>query len=221
MSKEVSIQRLGQIYLELKQKGAANINLVTPDHYVPQILTSLEWAAQHRLELPIVYNTSSYAKTSVIALLKDKINIYLADYKYTDAALAVRYSNAEDYPRAARAAIGEMVRQQPAPVFDACGMMQAGVIVRHLVLPGCVEDSKACIRYLYGTYGDQIYLSIMNQFTPCTNLEHYPELNRKVTEKEYEEVLDFAIKIGVSNAFVQEGETAEESFIPLFDYEGV
>lgn len=158
------------------------------------------------------------------------MDIYLPDFKYISPALSAKYSHAPDYADVAKAAVAEMVRQCPRPVFDGDEaedpieeglLMRQGVIVRHLLLPGCTRDSKAVIKYLYETYGNQIYLSIMNQYTPLENVSAYPELNRKVTDEEYEEVVDYAIGLGVEQGFIQEGETAEESFIPAFDGEGV
>lgn len=223
--KEISTERLAEIFLELQQKGANNINLVTPGHFVPQIVTALRAAKQRGLVIPIVYNTGSYESVDTIRRLEGLVDIYLPDFKYMDAALGARYSHAADYSDVAKASIAEMVRQTGNPeFFEDAGegeLMRRGTIVRHLLLPGQKEDSKAVIRYLYETYGDSIYISIMNQFTPLAGLEDYPEINRRVTEEEYDEVVDYAIALGVENGFIQEGETAEESFIPEFDGEGV
>lgn len=235
--KEISTGRLTEIFLELQQKGANNINLVTPGHFVPQIVAALYAAKRQGLAIPIVYNTSSYESVDTIRQLEGLVDIYLPDFKYMDAALSARYSHAADYSKVAKAAIAEMVRQTGEAVFaepavpeaawnetdpiEAGCLMRRGTIVRHLLLPGQTEDSKAVIRYLYETYGDSIYISIMNQFTPLAGLEKYPELNRRVTEDEYNEVVDYAVELGVEHGFIQEGETAEESFIPEFDGEGV
>lgn len=219
--KTVTTERLCEIYFELKQKGAANINLVTPDHYIPQIKDSLDLAFSRNLDLPVVYNTSSYVCVDSLKLLSGYVDVYLPDMKYADGAIAGKYSFASDYPSVASSALDEMVKQAGTPVFDNNGMIKKGVIVRHLVLPGNVLNSKKVIKYLYETYGDDIYISIMSQYTPCTNLDKYPEINRKVTCDEYDRVVDFAHSLGVKNAFVQEGEAASESFIPSFDFEGV
>lgn len=218
--KEISIGRLTDIFLELQGKGANNINLVTPGHFVPQIVTALDAAKQQGLTIPIVYNTGSYESVDTIRRLEGMVDIYLPDFKYMDAALGARYSHAPDYSDVAKAAIAEMVRQTGEPVEEG-ELLKRGTIVRHLLLPGQKEDSKAVIRYLYQTYGDTIYISIMNQFTPLDGLGNYQELNRRVTEEEYDEVVDYAIELGVERGFIQEGETAEESFIPEFDGEGV
>ena len=224
IGKEISKERLTEIFLELQEKGANNINLVTPGHYVPQIVTSLKAAREQGLRVPIVYNTSSYEHVDTLRMLDGLVDIYLPDFKYMSGKLSGRYSHASDYSEVAKAAIAEMVRQTGPAVFendDEDGLMKRGTIVRHLLLPGCGQDSKEVIRYLYETYGDTIYISIMNQFTPLGGLEGYPELDRKVTDEEYDEVVDYAIDLGVTCGFIQEGDTAEESFIPDFDCEGV
>lgn len=222
--KEITYERLSEIFLELQEKGANNINLVTPGHFTPQIVRALERAKRQGLVVPIVYNTSSYENVDTVKSLEGFVDIYLPDFKYMDAELSAKYSHAPDYSEVAKAAIAEMVRQTGSAEFfdkDEDALMRRGTIVRHLILPGCTGDSKAVIRYLHETYGDAIYISIMNQFTPLAGVEHYPELNRRVTEAEYDEVVDYAIGIGVEHGFIQEGETAEESFIPQFDGEGV
>ena len=221
IGKTVTSDRLCDIFFELKEKGAANINLVTADHYIPQISKAIKKAKLNNLDLPFVYNTSSYVKSETLKQLEGLIDIYLPDLKYMDKKIALRYSKASDYPEIAVDAVDTMYKQVGTPVFDECGMMKKGMIVRHLVLPGNVLNSKKVIKYLYETYGDNIYISIMSQYTPCTDLSQYPEINRKITEAEYSRVVEFANSIGVTNAYIQEGEAASESFIPAFDYEGV
>lgn len=222
VGKEVSIEALAEIFLKLQGEGANNINLVTASHYVPQVAECIRMARKSGLTIPIVYNTSSYEKPETLRLLDGLVDIYLPDFKYMDAKLAKAYSNAEDYPEIAQTAIAEMYRQVGKPAFDAdSGLMRKGVIVRHLVMPGAVGNAKAVIDYLYGTYGDNIYISLMNQYTPVKEFAEYPELNRKVTKREYEKVIQYALDLGVENAFIQEGETAQESFIPAFDLTGV
>lgn len=219
--KEITVDRLAAIFLELEKKGANNINLVTPSHYVLEIIEALKIAKEKGLKLPIVYNSSAYEKVETLKLLQDYVDVYLPDFKYMDSELGSRYSGAKDYSKVAKEAVFEMFRQVGKPSFDDRGIMKKGVIVRHLVLPGYIEDSKKVIRYLYETYGDDIFISILSQFTPFSYLEKYPEINRKVTENEYESVVDYAIEIGVENGFIQEGDVADESFIPEFDGEGV
>ena len=218
--KEITTERLSEIFLELQEKGANNINLVTPSHYYPQVKEAL-LSVKEKLRIPVIANTSSYDSVAALRDMEGLIDIYLADYKYADSALAAKYSHAADYPRVAAAALKEMFRQVGEPQFDERGMMQKGMIIRHLLLPGCLEDSKAVLKFLYETFGDSVFISIMNQYTPLPHVEKYPELNRRVTEEEYEELVDYAIELGIENGFVQEGETAEDSFIPAFDGEGV
>lgn len=220
--KVISVERLSQIFLGLQDKGAANINLVTAGHFIPQICRALELSKADGLSIPIVYNTGSYEEAASLRLLEGLIDIWLPDLKYFSSDLSARYSSAPDYFQAATAAIAEMFRQTPAVVFDSkTGLMQRGIIVRHLMLPGQAADSKKILRYLHTTYGDAIYISIMNQYTPLAGVSEIPELNRKVAPEEYRRVLDFADRIGIENGFMQEDGTAAESFIPPFDYEGV
>ena len=220
--KVISIERLAQIFLELQEKGAANMNLVTPTHYTLHIIKALDLAKENGLRIPVVYNTSGYEKTETLKLLRGYIDIYLPDFKYMDGLLAAAYSNAPDYPEYAKRALEEMVGQTgPLKLDEETGMARSGVIVRHLVLPGHVRNSKAVIQYLYETYGDQIYISIMNQYTPMPQVAKDKLLGRKVTRREYEKVIDYALELGVENGFFQEGDVAEESFIPEFDSEGV
>ena len=218
--KEISVKRLSEIFLELQEKGANNINLVTPSHYYPQIKEALLFVKE-QLHIPVIANTSSYDSVEVLREMEGLIDIYLADYKYADSIMAKKYSHAADYPQVAAEALSEMFRQVGEPEFDERGIMKKGMIIRHLLLPGCSDDSKNVLKYLYETFGDSVFISIMNQYTPLAHVEKYPEINRRVTDEEYEEIVDYAIELGIENGFVQEGETAEESFIPDFDGEGV
>lgn len=221
VGKILSKERLRDIFLELKAKGANNINLVTPGQYIPDIVWAVSDARRYGMELPIVYNTSGYENADELKQLEEIVDVYLPDFKYMDSALSAKYSRAKDYPSVAKQAISEMVRQQPRVVIDdATGLIQKGVIVRQLLLPGHVNDAKAILKYLHDTYQDSIYISMMSQFTPIA-LKDYPEINRTVTRREYERLIDYAIKIGITNAFIQEGNVAKDSFIPAFDGEGV
>ena len=223
----ISEARLSEIFLELQEKGANNINLVTAGHYVPQVIRALACAKSQGLRIPIVYNSSGYEKAETLRQLEGLIDIYLPDLKYLTPELAAAYSHAPDYPQYAMEAISEMVRQQPQAEFmpedrtEASPIMRRGVIVRHLLLPGHVREAKKVVGYLHETYGDQIYISMMNQYTPMSEKFADPNLNRRVTNREYERLLDYAAEIGVENGFYQEGATADESFISEFDYEGV
>lgn len=217
--KEITIKRFSEICLELQSRGANNINLVTPTHYVPLIRKGLIQAKNRGLIIPIVYNTSSYENESTIDSMKGLVDIYLADLKYYDDSYAKKYSNCNNYFEVATKAIGKMVEQVGSPIIHN-GLMKRGVIVRVLLLPGLLEDAKKIIKYLYETYHDNIYISIMNQYTPVDKYV-YEELNNKVAESVYDELVNFAYDIGVRNAFIQEGETQNDSFIPNFNLENV
>lgn len=219
--KVISKERLSDIFMELADKGANNINLVTPGQYIPDIVWAVNDAKSRGMKLPIIYNTSGYENVTEQKLLEGIVDVYLPDFKYMDSTLSARYSRAKDYPSVAKQALSEMVRQQPDVVIDnATGLIQKGVIVRQLLLPGHVNDAKAVLKYLYDTYHDHVYISMMSQFTPIA-LKDYPEINRTVTRREYERLVDYALKIGITNAFIQEGDVAKDSFIPAFDCEGV
>lgn len=219
--KVISKERLSDIFMELADKGANNINLVTPGQYIPDIVWAVNDAKSRGMKLPIIYNTSGYENVTELKLLEGIVDVYLPDFKYMDSTLSARYSRAKDYPSVAKQALSEMVRQQPDVVIDdAKGLIQKGVIVRQLLLPGHVNDAKAVLKYLYDTYHNHVYISMMSQFTPIA-LKDYPEINRTVTGREYERLVDYALEIGITNAFIQEGDVAKDSFIPAFDCEGV
>lgn len=219
--KVISKERLSDIFIELAGKGANNINLVTPGQYIPDIVWAVNDAKSRGMKLPIIYNTSGYENVIELKLLEGIVDVYLPDFKYMDSTLSARYSRAKDYPSVAKQALSEMVRQQPDVVIDdATGLIQKGVIVRQLLLPGHVNDAKAVLKYLYDTYHDHVYISMMSQFTPIA-LKDYPEINRTVTKREYERLVNYALEIGITNAFIQEGDVAKDSFIPAFDCEGV
>ena len=219
--KSISVRRLAEIFLEQQERGAHNLNLVTGDHYIPQILAALSEAKARGFHLPVVWNCSGYQSGDSLRLLEGAIDIWLADFKYMSPERAERYSKASDYPEVAWAAAEEMFRQQPEACFDAGGIMQKGLIFRHLLLPGGLEDSKNVLQKLFSCFGNRVWYSLMSQYTPMPDLDEYPELQRRVTEAEYDELVDFCVDLGLENAFVQEGEAAEESFIPAFDGEGV
>ena len=214
----ITDDRLYDIFFELKAQGAANINLVTATQYADRVAKVLRRAKRDGLSLPIVYNCGGYESVETLRMLEGLVDVYLPDFKYLSPDLAKRYSHAEDYPTVAKRAIAEMVRQKPFPCFDGERMV-SGVLVRHLVLPGCVEDSIAILDYLYEEYGDDIYISIMSQYTPPQGMTG--DLARKLTEEEYDRVLTHAKKLGITNGFTQSGESAMESFIPPFDTTGV
>lgn len=219
--KKISARRLSEIFIELQEKGAHNINLVTPSHYVPQIREAILTSRSLGMTLPIVYNTSSYEKVETLKMLEGLVDIYLPDFKYFDENLGLRYSRTKEYRTIALEALKEMVRQTGKPVFDEEGMLLKGTIIRHLSLPGSLGDSKEILMLLKDTFGSGVYFSIMNQYTPMEVLRKYPELQRKLTEEEYEELVSFAQLLGIRKAFIQEGETQDESFIPPFNGEGL
>lgn len=219
--KVITVEHLAELFLDLQAQKANNINLVTAGHFLPQVREALILAKEQGLTIPVVYNSSGYEKAEMLRYLEGLVDIYLPDLKYLEADLAGKYSHAKDYPEVAMKALEEMVRQVRTPEFDERGMMKKGVIVRHLLLPGHVRNSKKVLEYLYGTYGDQIYISLMNQYTLMPAMKDDPQLSRKVTDREYDRLLDHAISFGVTNCFIQEGETAKESFIPEFNGEGI
>ena len=259
VKKEITKERLSEIFLELQDKKAANINLVTPTHFVPLIIPAIETAKAQGLVIPVVYNTSAYENVDTLKALEGLVDIYLPDCKYYSDELAVRYSKAPGYFRVAMAAISEMLRQVGEPVFeyapggepksnadengskqakyltsaeynDLMGeaeddyegpLMKKGVIIRHLMLPGQLKDSKMVLRELVNTFGDKVYLSIMNQFTPHGDLSTFPELLAPVEPADYEALIDYAIELSLENGFFQGEGTDSESFIPRFDFEGV
>ena len=223
----VSEERLAEIFLDLEAQGALNVNCVTPTHYSLQIARAVQIARGRGLGLPVVWNTSGYERVPVIEALASTVDVYLADFKYADARLAERYSHASDYPGVAIAAIEAMVRTAGEPRFDEVDglpRMTGGVVVRHLVLPGALEQSKDALRMLFDRFGDDVLYSIMNQYTPVmpeASLARFPELGARVPDAEYEELLDFADELGMQDYFWQEGPAAEESFIPAWDGTGV
>lgn len=244
----VSGRQLCDLFLRLQEQGANNINLVTPDIYVPQIVPALELARRHGLELPVVYNTSSYVCVDTLKRLEGLVDIYLPDVKYYSPKRSMRYSHAPDYFEAACAAVEEMVRQagrarfylrradggrediaseEPFAALEETYagqgqvLMKQGVIVRHLLLPGGLTDAKNVLKYLFTAYQNTIYYSILSQYTPVNILPQYPELNRTLRRSEYRALVDYAAGLGIENGFIQEGGTAKESFIPQFDGTGL
>ena len=225
----VSVEHLADIFLRLQEtEHALNINLVTAAHYIPQVAEALRTARIRGLRVPVIYNSSGYEKADSLRMLDGLVDVYLPDYKYITPALAKLYSNAEDYPRRAAEALAEMVRQTGPAIFSTGGttadtplLIRRGVIVRHLLLPGHVSESRKVVKYLHETYGNDIYISLMNQYTPMPAMREDPLLHRKVTAREYGRLVDYAIEIGVENGFIQEGGTAEENFIPPWNGEGV
>jgi len=213
----VNPEKLLDIFKSLKEQGANNINLVNPTHYVRALIPVLEkWKG----ELPVVYNSSGYESTETLKMLDGLIDIYLPDFKYIRSDKAKKYSFAQDYPEIAKWAIAEMRNQQKTDVFDERGIMQKGVVIRHLILPSNTNSSLEIIDYLYEKYPDT-YISLMAQYVPCGDLGAFSEINRKITKREYEKVVNYALDQGLSKLFIQELSSADKKFIPAFDFSGI
>ena len=212
---KTTVAELSEIFLSLEKKGAHNINLVTPTHYAPSIVEAVKLARENGLKIPIVYNTSSFETEETLEALKDTVDVWLPDLKYYKSETSKQYSNAENLPELSKKAIEKMVEIAGNPVFDESGVMLRGVIVRILLLPGHVAEAKLNVKHLYEKYGDKIYISLMSQYTPSPDLP--APLNRRVTVAEYDELVSYAEKLGVINAFIQEREAASESYIPDFE----
>lgn len=221
IGKEVSIERLSTIFMEQQERGAHNINLVTPTHFVPQIIEAIKLSKAIGLKIPIVYNSNGYENIDTIKALNGYIDVYLPDLKYMSDKYAKRYSKVSNYFEFASKAIDEMFKQAPKLIFNKDGLLTSGVIIRHLMLPGLLFDSKKLIDYIYNKYGDNIYISIMNQYTPMFNSKEYPEINKPLNPKHYDSLINHCIDIGIKNAFIQEDGTVKESFVPHFDLRGV
>lgn len=226
--RSISPQRLAEICLELQEKGAHNINLVTAGHFIPHIKVALEAAKSQGLIIPVVYNTGSYDSPEALRMLEGLVDIYLPDLKYYSAELGQELSHAPDYFEVATSAIAEMFRQVGEPVLATeviddreVTLMKKGLIVRHLLLPRQAGDSKKILRYLQETYGDRIFISIMNQYTPMPQVAGHSFLNQAVSDEEYQRVIRFAEQIGIERGFIQEGGTVDASFIPPFSGEGL
>ena len=214
----VDERELVDIFFRLEEEGAANINLVTADQYIPSVCQAIDLARANGFSLPFIYNTSSYIKEESLRLLDGRIDVYLPDMKYIDADVASNYSHAPDYPDVAKRAIAEMVRQCGTLEFDENGYIKKGVIVRHLLLPGQLFAAEKIVKYLWETYGTRIYLSLMSQYTPVNEIgTRFPELEMTVKRKNYKKLIDYAINLGVEQAYYQEGNVAKESFIPEFN----
>ena len=216
IGQEITIEDFSDICINLEKKGANNINLVTPTHFVPLIIDGIKLARKKGLKIPIVYNTSGYEKVETIKMLDGIVDIYLPDFKYFNDEYAIKYSHVNNYFENCHLALEEMYRQVGKPKFNKDGIMTKGIIVRHMMLPGLLEDSKEVLKYLYNIYQNNIYISIMNQYTPIKKFDRYKELNNKISDNDYNELIDYAIDLGIEKAFIQEGEAQTESFIPDF-----
>lgn len=221
VGKIVSINRLSEIFLEQQKRGAHNINLVTPTHYVPQIIEALKIAKSNGLTLPILYNSNGYENIETIDALNGYIDVYLPDLKYFNEKYALKYSHAKDYFSKASKAIERMVSQVGKTQLDDNGIIKKGVIIRHLMLPGLLFDSKKIMDYIYNTFHDDVYISLMNQYTPMFNACKYPEINKPLNPKHYDALIDYCLDIGITKAFIQGEGTSTSEFTPNFDLSGV
>lgn len=210
----ISVDELSQIMLSLEDEGAHNINLVTPTHVSPKIAMAIDKARSHGLKIPIVYNTSSYDSIDTMRMLDGLVDIYLADYKFNSERLASKYTRVKNYTKTARIAIAEMVRQRGRFLIGEDGLMKSGVIIRLLLLPTHLIDAKMSLKYLYNEYSDNVYFSLMSQYTPIGDIT--PPLNRCVSESEYNSLIDYADSLGIKYAFTQQASSVGESFIPEF-----
>lgn len=218
VGKEITVERLVEIFKELELKKAHNINLVTPTPHVFEIIEALKF---YKPKIPIVYNTSGYESEEIIKLLKDYVDIYLTDLKYYDKKLSKTLSGAENYFEVATKAILQMRKNQPKDVFDDNGIMQKGVIIRHLVLPSCTNDSVKILDWIFNNLGDNTIISIMGQYVPCFKANGYDFINKKLKPIEYKRVVNYFNLLGFKNGFMQSLDSASDEYIPSFDLEGV
>ena len=212
--KEISINQLAEKMIEQQEKGAHNINLVTPVMYVYHIIEAIKIARKNGLKIPIIYNSNGYENIETLKLLEGYIDVYLPDFKYTDNALAKEYSNVNNYFEITSNAIKEMYRQVGAPKFDENGIIQGGVIIRHLVLPEAIENSKKVLKWIIDNIGKDVYISIMAQYFPTYKAKNMKKINRKLTTEEYKEIENYMYEIGIENGYIQELGEHEEEYVP-------
>lgn len=213
----VSDDGLVKIFENLIEQGANNINLVNPTHYAERLARVLK---KHKPSVPVVYNSSGYESAETLKMLDGLVDIYLPDFKYIRNDKALKYSRAEDYPEVAMRALEEMYRQRGKTEFDENGIMKKGMIIRHLILPSNTNSSLKILDFINEKFPNA-YVSLMAQYTPCNDLSAVPELGRKITEREYNKVVDYALNLGMDKIFIQSGESADEKFIPDFDFTGI
>lgn len=218
---EVSDERLAEIFLEQQERGAATLDLVTPTHYVPQILHGLDLARERGFSLPVVYNSSGYETLETIDALRGYVDIFLPDLKYRHEKSAREYSRAPDYFLVASEALRRMVQQTGPAVMDGEGRMRKGVLVRHLVLPGCRHESMELLDWLWQEFGNDIHISLMSQYTPMHHGKEHGSLDRRLTTFEYESVVEHALALGITQCYVQERRAASQEYVPEFDGSGV
>ena len=218
---EISVERLAKIFLEQQERGAANIELVSSDHYVPQICVALDLAKSLGLNLPVIFNSNAYILPKTLELLKNRVDVFLPDLKYFDDKIAISFSNAKNYFQVASAALKKMFELVGEVKFNSQGLMTRGLLVRHLVLPNFRTDSMKILDWLYENFGDKIFISIMNQYIPLFHAKNFKKIDRRLTSFEYKSVVRHAENLGIKNCFIQIGKTADEKFIPKFNLSGV
>ncbi len=214
---DVTEDELSKIFLELRDEGACNINLVTPTHFTPQIINAIKLAKAEGLDIPIVYNCGGYESVETLKSLEGLIDIYLPDFKYMSGKYAAEYSNAPEYPQIAKDAVAEMVRQTGPAYIGGDGLMKRGTLVRHLMLPGLLNDSKRVVDYLYTAYGNDIYISLMSQYTPLSHIKGHEKLDRRINRRAYDALVNYCAEKGIEQMYIQDSEAAQESFIPEFE----
>lgn len=219
--KKITTGRLADIMLELQSQGALNINLVSPGPYALHIIEAVSSAREQGMSLPIIYNTNGYDSVETVEMLKGTADIYLPDIKYYSDNYAVRYSGAKEYFRHASAAVLKMFEQVGNPVFDENGIMQKGLLIRHLILPELIQDSKKILKWIRDNIGQQAYVSLMCQYTPMYGACEHEEINRRLEDWEYDLVIDYFFKTGLENGFIQEHSSATEDYTPDFDLSGI
>lgn len=219
--KEVSIERLADIMIEQQKRGVNNINLVTPTMYVYQIIEAIKIARKNGLSIPIVYNTNSYENIETIKALKGYVDIYLPDLKYYTNSLSVRYSKAPNYFEKATKAILEMKKQIPNYEFDQKGIMKKGIIIRHLILPTFMQNSKNILKWIKENFDDDIYVSVMAQYFPTYKAKEDDKINRKISAKEYREIEKYVYELNFKNGYIQDLGKHEEEYVPNFNFDNV
>ena len=216
--KEISIQELADIFIELQNSGVENINLVTPTSYVLQIIEAIKISKKNGLKIPIIYNTNGYERVETLKLLKGYIDIYLPDLKYYDNKLGKKYSNIDNYFDIATKAIKEMYNQVGIPYFDNCGMLKKGIMIRHLILPNNIENSKNVLKWIKDNTDERVYINIMAQYFPTYKAKENKELNRKLNQEEYEEIENYVYGLGIENGYMQDLGEHEEEYVPKWNY---
>lgn len=220
--KVVSVERLGEIFSELTGKGAHNINLVNPSHYTAAIREALTGQKQKgRLTVPVVYNSNGYETVDTLKTMEGFVDVYLPDMKYSSEETSFRYSRAKDYPAVSKAAVLEMYRQVGSPVLDESGIIKRGLIIRHLILPGHVSETIDVLNWISANLPEDVYISLMSQYTPYYAAGQFPEINRPITRREYERAVGHLHRLGLENGYIQERQSSDEQYIPEFNLEGV